>query len=65
LVSQVVYYSPCDGTAASSKADPSAVHATTSLLNALTAPKALSLQNKRLDCDLAALASLVSGQMYV
>lgn len=62
LVSQVVYYSPYGGSKSSK--EESAVHTATSLLSALSTSKALSLRNKRLDCDLAVLASLVSLSRY-
>lgn len=59
-MSQVVYYSPCGGSKLSKGvAEESAVQTATSLLNTLSSSKALNLRNKRLDCDLAVLASLV------
>ncbi len=60
-MSQVVYYSPYGGSKSSkSDKEDSAVHTATSLLGALSTSKTLNLRNKRLDCDLAVLASLVS-----
>lgn len=58
LASQVAYHSSVDPAASGSTAS-NAVRCVVALVAHLTAAKTLSLRNKRLDADLAALAALV------
>lgn len=61
----MIYYSPyvskSKSSASSTSSEDNGVRVATSLLVHLSSSKSLNLRNKRLDCDLAALASLVSG----
>jgi len=64
----MIYYSPYvsksksksnASSTSSASSDDNAVRIATSLLASLSSSKSLNLRNKRLDCDLAALASMV------
>jgi hypothetical protein len=57
LAGQIAYHSPYSPAASGDSSD--AVRAVRTLIQGLSGSKALTLRNKRLDCDLAALGALV------